>query len=188
MYDYRKVYEKMFDDPTYSVHGINTYRYYIAANCIKKRKDRIKSVIDISSGRGVFLQLLEQSFPQINVISTDIKKFHDCKIPFIELDLSSKSDIANFSSYRYDFLTCMDCLEHLEEYLLEDVLSFFNRICEYSFMTIANHEDCKDGINLHLTIKNHLFWTPLIMKYFVIEEFINKHDLLYSYMCRSIHE
>jgi chemotaxis methyl-accepting protein methylase len=134
------------------------------------------------------LQILSDNFSHIKLTSCDLNKYHNVDIDFHQLDLSDPSKYIYFPVN--DLLICLDVLEHLDKSFIEDVLKYFSVISKNSILTVANHSDIIDGIELHTIREDDSYWTPLISKYFTIHR-INEHyhqfgkPLLYIYYLTS---
>jgi hypothetical protein len=70
------------------------------------------------------------------------------------------------------FVTCIDVLEHIEPYLLENVLDDLKRVTEeYGFFTIDTSPAIKtlpDGRNAHLIQEDYKWWLPKLWDRFDI--------------------
>jgi hypothetical protein len=179
--DYLKIYEGIFNEyENYDNHigYIDRYNYIIK----EISKYSYKKIIDISSGRGVLIKLLQNKFSDIKICTTDIKKFNDIDVDFIKLDLTNKIEYNNIID-KYDLLLCLDVLEHIEEEYIDDVLNFLSSISENFCFSIANHSDIKNNYELHLIQKNKKWWNTKLKKYYKIIKTFNKYDnKLYCYI------
>lgn len=164
--EYKKTYEKSFKNDSYNLHSDQEFRFQYVINTLHKIK--IDNLIDISSGRGNLINLIKNFNPEINITSTDLKKFHNYDVPFFELNLCEPDTFKNISPNKFDLLTCLDVMEHIESHCVEQVVNFFSKISKFSILTIANHSDVLDGVELHLIQENLNYWVPIIQKYFVI--------------------
>jgi len=113
-----KIYKELFSTKTYSVHPETEYRYVKALEFIEKVYQDGFTIADISSGRGIFLKLLEKKYNINDLTFTDIENFSSSSISFLELDLNSKSSRDNFTG-KYDIITVLDVLEHVEKQYIE---------------------------------------------------------------------
>lgn len=173
--NYNNIYKKLFQTDNYNFHPDDELRYVKALEFLQKYHKQNQTIIDISSGRGIFIKLLLNSYDSFLITSTDIKKFHSYDINFIELDLNSKEQREAYL-IRHDFLFAMDCLEHLDESEILSVLKYLSYISKYSFFTIANHKEMVDGIDIHRIQKGIKYWTNLIKNYFYIQNKYTAHD------------
>lgn len=163
--DYKNTYTHLFNTDDYSIHNIDELRYQISNEFIKK--NGIQSMVDIGSGRGVLLDLLSKENPNLKILSTDLSKFHGLNFDFKEIDLSNKETFFNIEN-KFQVLTCLDVLEHLEKHFIEDIFKWFSEISENQILTIANHSEILDGKEIHLIQENMDYWGPLVNKYFDI--------------------
>lgn len=166
MIHYKAIYEKIFSISNYSINSDRKQTCQLVHNYLTGDE---KGVIDIGSGRGPVLIELMTKFDKAQILSCDLKKFHDYDISFRKLDLSLKVDrdavLKEF--FRFDFLTCMDVLEHIEEKYLDDTLKFFKGISRRHLIVVANHSDVW-GQELHLIQESMNWWENRFLKYFSI--------------------
>lgn len=179
--DYLKIYEEVFknyDDYDMHIGYYDRYNYILKELNIKK----YQKIIDISSGKGILIKILQEKFPSIDICCTDIKKFNDINVNFIKLDLTNKNDYNNITD-KYDLLLCLDVLEHIEEKYIDDILEFLLSLSTTFCFSIANHSDIKNNYELHLIQKNKKWWNKKLKKYYKIIKTFNKYDnKLYCYI------
>lgn len=167
----KNVYTDLFSNNTYNVHPDDEIRYKISLEYLDKYYQKGDSIIDISSGRGTLIKLLLNcNYPNNLITSTDLQKFHNYDVNFIQLDLNEKENIDLLSNNQYKFLFALDCLEHLKKENIENAILFLAKISYHSVFTIANHEEIIEGNELHLIQENINFWEDLINKYYKIKE------------------
>ena len=132
--DYKETYKNLFGTNDYSIHQETEYRYQLVLNYLKN--NNVKTLVDISSGRGVMLQLIKREFPNVKIISTDLERFHEVEVEeFREVDLSDKS--TQFTTpTKYDLLTCLDVLEHLDKSFINNVFKWFSEVSKNQILTI----------------------------------------------------
>jgi hypothetical protein len=164
--DYKKTYEQSFENTNYNLHSDQEFRFQYVINALHQIK--AGSVIDISSGRGNLINVIKNFDPKISVTSTDLKKFHNYDVPFFEVNLCEPETFKNIEPNKFDLLTCLDVMEHIEKGCIENVLRTFSEISRFSVLTIANHSDILNGVELHIIQENLTYWKPIISKYFVI--------------------
>ena len=68
----------------------------------------------------------------------------------------------------FDLLTCLDVMEHIEKKYVNNIIQNFSRISNYAVLSIANHSDILNGVELHLIQEDMSFWKPLLENYFKI--------------------
>lgn len=181
---YKEVYDNIFNTKMrYNVHIGDKDRYdFVIENIIQ---NNYKKIIDISSGRGYFIKYLKELKNDIDITSTDLKKFNNIDVKFIELNLCEKSDYQKIVE-KYDHLSCMDVLEHVEEKHIEDILQFFSTLSNNFCFTIANHSDVQNGVELHLIQKNMNWWNDVLNRNFIIIKSFSKYNnRLYCYVLRG---
>lgn len=181
---YKKIYNEIFSNNIeYNNHIIDRDRYNFAINEVINKN--YKKIIDISSGRGYYIKYLMEHDKTIDITSTDISKFNDIDIRFIELDLVNKEDYLKLNP-QYDFLTCLDVLEHIEEEYIDQVLEFLSNIATNFCFSIANHSDIQKGVELHLIQKNKEWWDNKLNNYFTIyNSYSIYNNRLYCYILKS---
>jgi hypothetical protein len=182
--DYVNVYKNIFSQNNiYNEHINDRERYDFVIDEIKK--NNYNKVIDISSGRGNMIKCIKDIFPDINITSTDLLKFNDIKVDFIQLDLTSEND-RNSVRDKYDFLSCLDVLEHIEENEINNILRFFKSISKNFCFSIANHSDVQNGVEVHLIQKDKIFWDKILSEHLcIVESFIKYENKLYCYVLKT---
>lgn len=163
--NYLDVYSKLFSKE-YNRYGSNEISCPYAISFIKQ--NNIKKLIDIGTGAGNFPIAVSKEIPNVDITCTDLSKFNDLDYKFIDVDLSKKEDLEKLETNGYDLLTCLDVLEHLDKSFIDNVLENFARISKNAILTIANHSDIQNNIELHTIIEDISYWGPLIEKYFEI--------------------
>jgi 2-polyprenyl-3-methyl-5-hydroxy-6-metoxy-1,4-benzoquinol methylase len=186
--DYKKIYEKCFENANYNLHDDEEPRFQYVKTFLDTNK--INNIIDVGSGRGNIINIVQNKIRQkIHITSTDIKKFHNFDVPFYQINLAENNFFDKLGNQTFDLLTCLDVLEHLEKSKIEEILRNFKNISKYSILSIANHSDMQNNVELHLIQENEFFWNKNIEKYFEIIGF-QKHysDRLYIYKLKSKNE
>ncbi len=166
MIRYKEIYERVFDIPHYSrnqdrkITCSQVHNYLIGTE---------KSIIDIGSGRGPVLIELLNHFQRSQILSCDLKKFHDIEVPFLKLDLTEFKDREAILRVfpQFDFLTCFDVLEHIERQELHAILRFFKELSKKHLIIVANHSD-NWGQELHLIQEPMDWWEESFGEYFKI--------------------
>lgn len=167
--DYKKIYENSFLHENYNLHPNEEFRFQYVLEFVKNKNT--KSIIDIGSGRGNLVKILKNFDTEIEICSTDLKKFHDLDVSFFELNLCEKDSFDKLPKKKFELLTCLDVLEHIEKNCVDFVLYQFAKLSNNSILTIANHSDILNGVELHIIQENFNYWKPQIEKYFVIDNF-----------------
>lgn len=76
----------------------------------------------------------------------------------------------DFDLDRYDFILCVDVLEHVEPKLLDGVLNdLFGRMIRGGLLLISTREASKvlaDGRNAHLIVQPREWWKEVLSRYF----------------------
>ena len=182
MKNYKEIYEQSFSDLNYNLHPDNEFRFNMVYDYLKLNK--VNTFVDIGSGRGTIIKYIITNHPSIEILSCDLKKFHNYDVEFIEINLCDKDTFK--ISKKYDLLTCLDVLEHINKECVDDILFFLSKISKYSLITIANHSDIQNGVELHIIQENMEYWSPLIEKYFeIIKTETQYNDRLYMLTLKS---
>lgn len=183
--DYKKIYENSFKSDRYNLHPDEEFRFQYVLNFIKK--NNFKSLIDVGTGRGNLINVVKQADNTIDILSSDLKKFHNFDVPFVEINLCDESVFDSYSVKHFDILTCLDVMEHIEKKCVENILSKFAKISKYSVLTIANHSDILNGVELHVIQENLSYWLPILKKYFeVIDQQEYYNGRLYLFTLKSL--
>ncbi len=186
--NYREIYDKAFTQvASYRLSDEESIlrrnpTYCFVLDWLKKNPSHL--LMDIGSGRGVLIRLIQQLFSDITITAIDLNNYNTTlDSRFIQADLSLESDREVLRSESCELLTCMDVLEHLEKKVIDPVLQLFSEISETAIFSIANHSSMMDGIDLHIIQENDKYWTTVISKWFDIEclEFGNR---VMFYRCR----
>lgn len=165
--DYKTVYGDLFNTEKYSRHNESEFRYQLVLDYL--RNNEVETMVDISSGRGVMLEMIKKEFPNIKIISTDLKKFHEVEVDgFYEVDLSKKETLFSVDK-KYDLLTCLDVLEHLDKSFISSVFEWFSEISKNQILTIANHSEIQNGIEIHTIQEDMNYWRPIVTEFLEIE-------------------
>ena len=186
--DYRNIYENCFKNESYNKHDDKEVRFEYVKEFILKNK--CNKIIDVGSGRGNLINIIKNKINHpCQITSTDIKKFHNHEVTFFEIDLSQKDFFKSIENEKFDLLTCLDVLEHIEKKHIDNILQTFKNTSFYCILTIANHSDILNGVELHLIQENELYWNQHIDKYFEIIG-LSKHfnERLYIYILKSKNE
>jgi 2-polyprenyl-3-methyl-5-hydroxy-6-metoxy-1,4-benzoquinol methylase len=171
--DFKNIYENSFNDTNYNKHEDEEYRFQTVKNFVIE--NNITSVLDVGSGRGNVIKILNEVDSNIKITSCDLKKFHNYNCEFLELDLCDKNSLSNLENKNYDLIVCLDVLEHVQKECVEDIFKTLSKISNFTILTIANHSDIHNGVELHLIRENMSYWEPIIQKYFDILNFDEKY-------------
>lgn len=162
--DYNKIYGELFNGNHYNSHLNSEPRFqYVYEFLIN---NDIKSIGDFGSGRGNLIELILNHNSSYNLHSYDLKKFHTFDVPFAEINLCDLK--VKTTDIKYDLITCLDVMEHLNKECVDNVLEFYSMNSTYTILTIANHSDIQNDVELHIIQENLDYWIPLIEKYFTV--------------------
>jgi len=181
--NYLKTYNKLFNTYGYNNHTHREPRFLFTIHHLKKFN--LKSLIDIGTGSGDMLEVIQKLFPNADLTAVDLNNYHNLdRVTHINADLTIKSDREKLTG-RYNVLTCLDCLEHFEEPHIQDILGTFALLSDTFLFSIANHSDMIDGVELHLTQKPSIWWSNRLSEFFEITYFESLYnDTLYLYKCK----
>lgn len=175
-----EVYHHLFAGPSYNNHKGDEIRYEFVLK--ELRSQNTGTLIDISSGRGCFLDLIP---PGVTVTSTDIEKFHTSACEFVHLDLTDTKAFP-FPERTWNLLSCLDVLEHIPMECLDEVLLFLRGLAKRFCFSIANHPDVIGGVELHLIQQNQEWWDQKLRVLFDILSCETMYDnKLYQYVLSS---
>lgn len=155
-------YKELFTDPNYNSHSSSELRFQFVMNYIKN--SNFKSLIDIGSGRGNLIRELLESEIDIEINSADLDKFHTYNVPFYKLNILNEFDRKILENKKFDLLTCLDVMEHLEKNQTDEIFKFFSKISKFQIFTIANHPDIQDGKDIHTIQEKLPFWINSVKK------------------------
>jgi 2-polyprenyl-3-methyl-5-hydroxy-6-metoxy-1,4-benzoquinol methylase len=163
---YLEIYTKQFDQDRYS-NNAHAPDHDYAVNAIP---DSAKSILDIGSGRGIFLRRVKAKFPGMELKSADLDKFHDLDIPFLKINLADRASQGVLSKLREPLVTCIGVLEHLREREMPAAVAAMRAACTgTAIITVANHIDKGYGdVDLHLTLQPAPWWRALLEKHFAV--------------------
>jgi nucleoside-diphosphate-sugar epimerase/GT2 family glycosyltransferase len=172
--NYKLIYENSFKNQNYNTHIDTEYRFQLVKKFVTD--NIIKTILDVGSGRGQLIKILKDLNKEIQITSSDVKKFHEHDCEFTEINLCDDKlkDIKGMK--KYDLITCLDVLEHIEEKCVDNTLKFFSEYSSNVILSIANHSDIIDGVELHIIQKTMSFWKPKIEKYFDIIYFEEQYS------------
>ena len=158
-----ELYRHMFSLPDYSRHTKWDRRYRFA---VQNLKDVGGEILDVGSGRGTFARYA--SSHKLKVFCSDVDNFteYDSGRPFLKLDLTSDS----LSVGKWDAITCLDVLEHLNSNDLDEAIASLSRMSSRAIITVANHEEIQEGIDLHLIKKPIAWWKSKFDLHFRVRE------------------
>jgi 2-polyprenyl-3-methyl-5-hydroxy-6-metoxy-1,4-benzoquinol methylase len=174
--DYNSVYAMAFSQQIYSNQHHIQYDYVIEKIKGIYNPDDVFELIDVGSGRGQFITLLQQKFKNVKITSVDLKKNHNISVPFIACDLSKHDDRMNLLNKKYDILVCTDVLEHLDKSFINEVIVTFSKLSNIAILAIANHSDILNGIELHTIQENNIWWENILLKVYNIKEYDTKYN------------
>lgn len=184
MTDYLHIYNEVFSNKDYNDHLWTEPRFLFVIRALKRNP--MNSLIDIGAGHGVLLAMAHRQNIRTALTAVDLNNYHHLKyVAHINADITKAEDRGRVAG-RYDMLTCLDCLEHVEEDYISDIFRMFLILSDSFIFSIANHSDIINGVELHKIQKPYTYWTEKLSEFFDITFFEALYDgRLYLYKCRS---
>lgn|SRR5262245_61450058 len=120
-----------------------------------------------------------------NVPTKDILDY-GCGKRVLEEALGADHNITNYDpaipefskhpgSRTYDFVCCLDVMEHIEPDCLDDVLDDLARLTRRQVMitvcSVSSYKHLPDGRNTHLIQRPYEWWLPKIWSRFTVRQF-----------------
>ena len=164
--NYKKIYNSAFENNYYNQHPSEEFRFQYVLEFVKN--NNINNLIDVGSGRGKLIEVIKTYDSSIDITSCDLTKYHNYDVNFIEMDLTDEETFELINKEEFDLLTCLDVMEHIEKKYVNNIIQNFSRISNYAVLSIANHSDILNGVELHLIQEDMSFWKPLLENYFKI--------------------
>lgn len=187
--DYKSVYQTAFSNHNYSNSHHIQYDYVVQKLKTIFSPDDTFELIDVGSGRGQLLQLVRTEFKNAILTSVDLQQIHTVPVSyFIKCDLSKKSDRDALLTKRYDVLVCTDVLEHLDKSFIVDVFDMFSKLSNKSILSIANHSDVLNGVELHTIQEDNQWWETYIKTFYSIDDMVSAYNgRLFMYFATALH-
>jgi 2-polyprenyl-3-methyl-5-hydroxy-6-metoxy-1,4-benzoquinol methylase len=130
-----------------------------------------KSVLDYGCGKAA----LEESL-----------KFWKAEVKFTNYD-PAIPDFEEKPHGKFDLVTCIDVLEHIEpEYIhdvLQDIANYINKVGYLVISTRKAIHILPDGRNAHLLVESFETWEALVNEFF---EIVQSHDFKHCHEARFI--
>jgi hypothetical protein len=186
--NYLEVYKKCFSLDNYSNDEHIQYDYVI--NNIKNLNLENNNIIEIGSGNGQNLSKIlneKDNLKNLKLTSVDLHNFHNIPVDnFFTCNLSIESERNKLLENKYDILICTDVYEHLDKSFIESVVEICSKISKYSILSIANHSEIWNGLELHTIQENDIWWENILNKYFtILQKEVHYKGRLYMYIVKS---
>jgi len=137
------------------------------------------TLIDVGCGRGEVVDLANRmGFSAVGYEAVeylcDGSLIMNGMLPNVACQWNAGGEIVPIMTW--EIVTCLDVLEHVEPEITEDSIRNLRAICtREAFITISTIPDeDKDGVQLHINIREPIEWHRLLKKYFTIVEMLNK--------------
>ncbi len=180
MMDYKTIYQNAFGVSSYNDDpGADKYTFVLDTlhNYLPDTKGR---GLDVGSGKGYMLSALHNKFPDLDLFALDVDNFLNRGLDYVQLfECDITKDWPNIG--QFDFVTCLDVLEHIEKDKLEYIVEQIHNISDIAYITVGNHNDIINGVELHITREKLPYWTDLLEKYFTIKRVHNRDDVWYYF-------
>jgi hypothetical protein len=162
-----EVYQLQFSKGRYARNRITPDHDYVLG-----RLPASGTLLDIGSGRGVFLRKVQDRFPELKLKTCDLQDFHHLGLPFFPLDLTNPADLERLAGLSEPLISCVGVLEHLPEDRVLAAIEAISRACTgTALITAANHSDIgKGGHQLHLTQQPLPWWVERLGKHFEVTD------------------
>lgn len=179
---YKEIYDHVFSHVKYNSENIDLSPSY---GMIKEWlvNNTGKTLIDVGCGRGFITAKIMEDFPDLEISTADLGKYHTLSTEHFDLDMSG--DGREKITKIYDFLISNGVLEHIDIKDLDISVEWLSKICKQAFIMTANHQDSYAGHKLHITNEPESFWNELISKYFIIINQVNRNDIWFFYYLES---
>jgi hypothetical protein len=150
-----EIYQLQFKRPTYARNRITPDHDYVLA-----RLPQAGTLLDVGTGAGNFVRKVTERFPQIEVSTCDLQKFHAFDLPFFAVDLCDPELLKGLAARSEPLISCVGVLEHLPEELVQAAIAAIAQACtDTALITTANHTDIgAGGHELHLTQQPMEWW------------------------------
>ena len=163
--------ERAFLDDSYSQHTRDEPRYVWAMQQLRDIGGR--RVLEIGSGRGVFLEwMCEEGF---EVTATDTSQKYTPPEGMVDHFPYILGDQHAEFLRGYDVVVCLDVLEHLEECDLPTAMRQLASIAPNLVCSVSNHSDVQNGVELHVTQQPASFWAALLQLQYEITRMETAH-------------
>ena len=186
--EFIETYAQLFANRKYSREDPYLFRYQWAiAYLLSPQCDKVQSACDIGAGRGVFLRHLKSAMPKIEITAADLKDFHGQDCRHIDVDLNQQSDAELLAEQCFDFVSCLDVLEHLHPECVPSTILAISRACKWAAFTVANHSDKQNDVELHLTQEGLEWWRDAISinGFDIVHQKTHYDGILYAFWLRS---
>jgi len=160
--EYKDQLKKLHQNDKLFGKGTVTSRHYSSIEKFIEGK-KILSLLDYGCGKGDLINHMRLKFSEHTIAGFDIASD----------EYSQKPD------EKFDLVTCMDVLEHVEYGSLTNVLGDIKNYCgKYFICSIANYpakKTLEDGRNAHITQLPFSAWFAILSTQFRIDQFTRTH-------------
>lgn len=160
-------YSKMWGQPWYREHSPAVDAFDYIARLPMEPGD---TVLDVGTGTGRVLAMLHRQF-DVFPVGMDFVDAIETNYPFIEHCLWESMTIA-----RFDWLTCVDVLEHIPPVHVDATLSNISQWAPSGYLQIALFPTKKEGMDLHLTVQSKGWWSEAIAEHGMTTEDVGSDE------------
>jgi len=196
MIDYKKTYEDAFKVPGYNDDpGADKYQFVLKTlESHLEPGHKYDDVVDIGCGKGYMLQHLHVVYPQLTLWGLDVDNFLNPDInkyvTIIKMDITgNRNELIAHPDYgwtqTFDVATCLDVLEHIEKDKLDSLVKWISTLAPIAYISVGNHRDIINGVELHPTREKLPYWQGLLEQYFEIVRIEDREDIWYSFELKS---
>jgi 2-polyprenyl-3-methyl-5-hydroxy-6-metoxy-1,4-benzoquinol methylase len=160
-----EIYNKLYLETTYGdddEFAQHKYKWSI----VEKRLINIKTLLDVGCGKGYYLR----KCIDLGIKCTGIEFSSVCcdhHLSKIKEAQIYKTNILDFKSDAiFDFILCMDFLEHIEPENINVVLEIISKYSPRAIFGIANHPDIQFETELHKIQQDAKWWEELLSKFY----------------------
>lgn len=186
MINFKQIYGELFSGGTYCPTPCERDIYANDAFKGILKDNKITSIIEVGAGLGHIAKSIHTIDPAIQLTCADLGNFHNLNyVTHIDCDLTIQEDLGKILRHSYDVVFCLDCLEHIPEENLEDILLTFKQIGTWVIISVPSTQSRAGGHDLHLNVKLKDWWDAALKSHFTIVNSTVQHGFLFHYTLKS---
>lgn len=146
-------------------------RYFkLIIQLVKIYQNKDVSIVDLGCGNGKAMKdLIRLGYRNISGVDISIYIIKKLKKENLNVYPGSLDNLKIFRNNQFEIGFCNDVLEHIDEKYLSQTLDEMSRIClKTIFLSICprkSHHKSLEGENLHLTVRNIIWWELFLKRY-----------------------